>query len=99
MARFYLKVKGARGEGASRTGTVESGASAVINGWHIGLRVECSVDENGDDQIDVYSTGGSHKRVSERLIATLKDLELATSVEVFPPLAACPPSEGFGSGN
>lgn len=85
MARFCLTVQGGRGQ-ASRYGSAKSGAVATIAGWNVGVRVTCTVDENGDDQIDVYATGGSNgTRIRDRIIATLKDVELATVVEVFPP--------------
>jgi hypothetical protein len=41
-------------------GTEKSGFSAHVRGWHLGVRVWCNTDTNGDDFIDVSLTGGSN---------------------------------------
>ncbi len=72
MARFYASIQGNRGE-ATRMGTPSSGLTGHIRGWHIGVRAECSVDENGDDVIHVYRTSGSSGHNPSELIAVLHE--------------------------
>ncbi len=60
MARFYGSMQGNRGE-ATRMGTPNSGLSAHIRGWDIGVRVELSVDEaTGKDRVTLHQTSGSN---------------------------------------
>ena len=59
MARFMGSVQGHRG-GASRLGTVKSGLSVSANGWHIGVKIHCFVNEQGKDEFQIYKTGGSN---------------------------------------
>ena len=73
MARFYGEIKGSRGM-ASRMGTKNSGFYAHIRGWNIGIRVELSVDKDGNDLISVYKTGGSNYGGGE-LIGTFSEVE------------------------
>ena len=59
MARFYGSMQGNRGE-TTRMGTPNSGLSAHIRGWDVGVKVFLSVDEDtGKDYVQVYRTGGS----------------------------------------
>ena len=68
MARFYAEIQGNRGL-ASRMGTPNSGIWGHIRGWDSGVKVICSVDEEGADVVSVYATGGSNGSCRERLIA------------------------------
>lgn len=58
MAQFRAVIQGQRGQ-ASRLGSKKSGASAVVNGWRVGVRVN-AYHEAGRDVIEVYATGGSN---------------------------------------
>lgn len=69
MARFRGTVQGNRGQ-ASRLGTKRSGLVTETNGWNSGVRVIATVDDDGEDQFQVYSTGGSSHSGSQ-LIATV----------------------------
>ena len=70
MSRFYAEIKGNRGS-ASRMGFKDSGMWSHTRGWHTGVVVQCSVDENDEDVIEVYATGGSGASITQRLIATI----------------------------
>ena len=71
MARFYALIKGNRGA-ATRMGTPASGITGHIRGWNVGVRVEMGVDEDGQDVVRVYATGGSHDPGSTQLVAKVK---------------------------
>ena len=58
MAHFYADIQGNRGE-ATRMGSKDSGINGHIRGWGSGARVQCSVDRDGNDVVDVYATSGS----------------------------------------
>ena len=60
MARFYVTAQGGRGE-TSRTGTVNSGASAHARGWGLGGRVH-ALDSGGQDSVTFQLTSGSNGR-------------------------------------
>lgn len=68
MTRFYASIHGSRGE-ATRRGTAESGIVGHVRGWDIGAKVVCHVNEQGDDEVLVYRTGGSHEYTGSELIA------------------------------
>ena len=68
MSHFYAGIQGHRGA-ATRQGTAKSGISGHIRGWGVGVRVICFVDENGEDCIRVYATGGSRGFQQEIKIA------------------------------
>jgi|SaaInlLV_10m_DNA_2_1039722.scaffolds.fasta_scaffold241269_1 hypothetical protein len=72
MGHFYGEIQGNRGE-ATRMGTKKSGFRAHIRGWHIGVRVRLHVDDDGNDVIEVYRTGGSSSSWDETHIATLME--------------------------
>ena len=72
MARFFGEVTGGRGT-SSRIGNVKSGMVAHIRGWNIGVRVECRVDEHGNDQLSVFVTGGSNKSRRESLVSEVSE--------------------------
>lgn len=68
MARFRATIQGQRGE-ASRLGSKNSGITASINGWNLGIYVEAKVDPvTGEDVFYVWKTGGSNGGVSRELI-------------------------------
>lgn len=59
MARFYASIQGNKGE-ASRMGSAGSGISGHIRGWDSGVEVFGHVNQKGEDEFHVYSTGGSN---------------------------------------
>lgn len=69
MAHFYASIRGNGGE-ASRMGSAGSGIEGHIRGWHIGARVYCYVDEQGNDCVSVSITSGSSCRQSEKDLGT-----------------------------
>lgn len=69
MSHFYASIQGHRGE-ATRQGTKSSGISGHIRGWSIGAKVFCHYDPKRDiDIVEVYRTGGSNGRESEKRVA------------------------------
>lgn len=70
MSRFYGTVEGIAKTPASRRG--HKNLEAHIRGWNVGVNIECGVDEDGNDIIKVYKTGGSNSP-SGQLIAILKE--------------------------
>jgi hypothetical protein len=74
MAHFYATVTGSRDTTATKTGTKQSGMTAHIRGWEIGVRV-CLTHSNGKDTVSVYRTSGSNGRQSEQLIAKFTEGE------------------------
>ena len=70
MARFYAEIKGNRGK-ASRQGFKDSGMWGHIRGWNSGVEVECRVDSEDLDYIEVYATKGSSGYGGRKLIAIL----------------------------
>ena len=71
MARFRGTVQGGRGE-ASRLGTKNSGMVTKCYGWHSGVKVVASVDEEGKDTFHVYKTGGSTGSAPTTLLEVIK---------------------------
>lgn len=67
MARFYVNVQGNRGP-ASRMGTENSGIFSHTRGWEVGILVNGTVNANGEDEFDVYLTGGSNGGGSHKFI-------------------------------
>lgn len=72
MARFIGIIRGNRDE-ASRIGDSRSGVNAKINGWHIGIEVVASVDDDGNDNFEIYKTTGSNGNFRNKLITEIKD--------------------------
>jgi hypothetical protein len=70
MARFYASIQGQDMLEATRRGSKKSGIGGHIRGWDTGIRVEGRVNATGDDEFDVYLTGGSNRRVAETLMGT-----------------------------
>lgn len=71
MAHFIGYLKGNRGE-ASRLGTGNSGIRAQAQGWDIGGKVYCSVNNNGEDIVEMYVTRGSNGYGSGFYLGTFK---------------------------
>lgn len=59
MARFRGTVVGSGNE-ASRLGNKSSGLVVRANGWNVGIKVSCFVNQDGEDEIVVHKTGGSN---------------------------------------
>jgi hypothetical protein len=66
MSRFYGSIQGNRGE-ATRQGSANSGISCHVRGWDIGIEVRGYVNEEGADEFRVFITGGSNRRMSDKL--------------------------------
>lgn len=58
MAQFYASMQGNRGQ-ATRMGTKNSGLTAHVRGWNIGVRV-CLTHRDGEDVVTIYRTNGSN---------------------------------------
>lgn len=71
MAQFRGTIQGQRGE-VSRLGGKNSGMVAVVNGWHLGVRVY-AYHANGIDRIVVWRTGGSYNPVLDEVLAVIED--------------------------
>ena len=69
MAQFRGTMQGRRGKVVSRLGN-KSGFGAIVNGWNIVVRV-VAAHIDGEDQFQVYRTGGSNGRGAEKLLLTL----------------------------
>ena len=70
MSRFYAEIKGKAGK-VSRLGHKESGMWGHIRGWNSGVEIECRVDSEDIDYIEIYATNGSNGYGSRWLIATV----------------------------
>ena len=75
MSRFYADIQGNRGP-ATRQGSAQSGIQSHTRGWGVGIRVDCSVNGDGEDECTVWLTSGSNGYGSGKLIGkyTKKDL-------------------------
>lgn len=76
MSRFYVSAGGQAKTEATRRGGTKSGVYSHTRGWHIGVRVNGHVNDAGEDEFDVYLTGGSRDAFGDRLIRTLTEKEL-----------------------
>jgi len=66
MAHFMAVIQGNRGE-ASRLGSANSGMQASVNGWHSGVRVYASYnEEKGRDEFQITLSGGSNGYIVPR---------------------------------
>ena len=70
MSHFYGNMQGSREE-TTRCGTKQSGLTAHVRGWDIGVSVTI-LQIDGKDVVKVYKTGGSNGCISE-LIATITE--------------------------
>ncbi len=77
MAHFYGEIEGQARTTATRRGSKNSGISAHVRGWDIGVWVQCYVDDKGEDRVSIRLTGGSNDRLPGKCLGvyTLKDLE------------------------
>jgi len=73
MARYKADIQGARGN-ASRLGTVESGISAHVRGWNLGIRIygDSDSDNREADGFTLYATGGSHNPSESKRIGYVR---------------------------
>jgi len=69
MAQFRATIKGQRGE-VSRLGSKASGIQARVNGWDVGILVNAN-HIDGQDTMELYSTGGSNARCFEQFIGEI----------------------------
>jgi hypothetical protein len=79
MAHFYGELQGNRGV-ASRTGSASSGMNAHIRGWNNGVKVEL-FNEDGEDHIKIYLTGGSRNEKNKELIYDSYQLKKAEHIQ------------------
>jgi hypothetical protein len=77
MAHFYGEIEGQARTTATRRGSKNSGISAHVRGWDIGARVQCFVNDQGEDCVSIRLTSGSNGRLQDKCLGvyTLKDLE------------------------
>jgi hypothetical protein len=60
MARFYADIQGNRGQASRRLGTKNSGMSATVNGWEVGVDIMAMANDDGTDSIRIVPNGGSN---------------------------------------
>ncbi len=83
MSRFYANIKGNRG-GTSRCGTPSSGIKSHTRGWDVGVEVLGDVDCDGQDEFQVYATGGSNDPFTSKLIARIRYDDGDVLVDLIP---------------
>ena len=76
MSHFYASIQGNKGE-ATRQGSANSGITGHIRGWHVGIKVNCYVNDNGEDVCQVSLTSGSGEAFTSKFIGeyTREDLK------------------------
>lgn len=74
MSHFYGNIQGAKGE-TTRCGSKNSGMTAHIRGWDVGVYVSIG-HINGKDLISVFKTGGSNSSERTLLYAITEDGQL-----------------------
>lgn len=74
MARFHAKIKGNKGS-TTRLGSKQSGMYGHLAGWNVGIKIFCFVDEEDNDIIKVWSTGGSNNKTSKQLLVSFNGEE------------------------
>ena len=72
MARFMAEIQGNRGS-TSRSGSKASGIDGHIRGWNLGIKVQASVDDDGNDVFTVYRTGGSNRPGVVAVLAQIRE--------------------------
>lgn len=72
MAHFYGSMDGVGKTTRTATGTKNTGLSAHVRGWDLGVYVDLRVDADGKDVIEVYRTGGSNNSTRTH-VATIKE--------------------------
>jgi len=75
MARFYGTIQGRAESQASREGSTDSGLTAHVRGWDLGIRVYCHYDATTDeDVIEAYETAGSNGDYDGKLVYSSRRL-------------------------
>lgn len=67
MSHFYAEIQGNRSQ-ATRGGSAKSGIDGHIRGWFVGGAVQCFVNEQGQDVVQLFATRGS-SGATNKLIA------------------------------
>jgi hypothetical protein len=75
LARFYGTVEGVRANDTFSTTASRQGAAGIwahIRGWDTGIEVRGHINtDTGEDEFEVWTTGGSHNGGNKRMIGTL----------------------------
>jgi hypothetical protein len=75
MARFYGTIEGRKSDGSTSTTSARQGITgfdAHIRGWDSGISVRAYINPTtGEDEFEVWTTGGSHNALNKRMIGTL----------------------------
>lgn len=71
MAHFFGRMTG-KGDQVTRTGTKNSGITANVQGWGLGIIVDIQ-HVDGQDVARIYKTGGGNGKGSGVLILTVKE--------------------------
>jgi len=74
MARFYASIRGYQGE-ATSMGSAASGITGHVRSLNVGAQVDCYVNGEGNDVVEVWRTGGSNGHAHRILIARFIDKE------------------------
>lgn len=69
MAQFRATIRGQRGE-ASRLGSKNTGISARVNAWDVGIAVNGRTDAEGKDVFSVWITAGSNGGERDHCLGT-----------------------------
>ena len=80
MSRFYGTLSGQAKTAATRRGGPGSGVCAHVRGWHVGIRADVAVDDEGRDVVRIYLTGGSSPAISPLYLGKVTRKE--TGIEV-----------------
>lgn len=83
MANFYGGIKGKTGISVTRCGTKNSGMTAFVNGWNVGVFIQAS--HSNTDIINIFKTGGSNGYEKILIARITKD-----KLEVFGDRDICP---------
>lgn len=78
MAKWYAEIKGSSKTPATKQGTETSGMSAHIRGWSFGVNVECFVEKDGREYIQVQRTGGSNDPKARGTLIIIDDNGMRT---------------------
>lgn len=71
MSHFYGEIWGDRSGCASHGGSAASGMTAHIRSWDVGVYLNCYVNEQGHDIIQIWRTEGSLNPTKRQRIAEL----------------------------
>lgn len=75
MSRFYASIEGQAGIG-TRRGSAKSGIRGHVRGWNVGVEVFGRENENGEDEFEVYLTGGSKRGTPDKIIGRFTKADL-----------------------